>query len=102
MGFNTPGAASRAADLEAPEAPKSRPKPQKIDVENQHVFGIDFRRVRTSFWKGFGMIFGRKNAPKPHKHAFLENLKNIDFPKGKLIFSRFRRLKISKVWATMA
>ena len=39
--------------LEAQEAPKSRPEPQKIDVKKQHVFGIDFFIVRTSFWKGF-------------------------------------------------
>ena len=42
VGSNTPGAASSAADLETQEAPKSRPKPEKIDVEKQHVFGIDF------------------------------------------------------------
>ena len=51
MGFNTPGAASSAADLEAQDPPKSRPKPEKIDVEKQHIFGIDFGRVRTSFWE---------------------------------------------------
>ena len=28
--------------LEAQEAPKSRPKPLKIDVEKQRVLGIDF------------------------------------------------------------
>ena len=39
--------------LEAQEAPKSRPEPQKIDVKKQHVFGIDFGWVWTSFWKGF-------------------------------------------------
>ena len=39
--------------LEAQEAPKSRPEPQKIDVKKQHVFDIDFFIVRTSFWKGF-------------------------------------------------
>ena len=27
--------------LEAHDPPKSRPKPEKIDVEKQHVFGID-------------------------------------------------------------
>ena len=42
VGSNTPGAASSAADLEAQEAPKSRPKAQKIDVEKYHVFSIDF------------------------------------------------------------
>ena len=49
----TPIADVSAADLEAQEAPKSSPKPYKIDVEKQHIFGIDFGRVRTSFWKGF-------------------------------------------------
>ena len=39
--------------LEAQEAPKSRPKPEKIDVEKQHILGIDFYKVRASFWKGF-------------------------------------------------
>ena len=53
VGFNTPGAASSAADLEAQDPPKSKPKPEKNDVKKQHVFGIDFGRVRTSFWKGF-------------------------------------------------
>ncbi len=53
VGFNTPGAASSAADLEAQKAPKSRPKPEKIDVKKQPVFGIDFGMVRTSIWKGF-------------------------------------------------
>ena len=53
VGFNTPGAASSAADLEAQDVPKSRPKPEKNDVKKHHVFGIDFGRVRTSFRKGF-------------------------------------------------
>ena len=39
--------------LEAQEAPKSRPKPEKIDVEKRCIFSIDFGRVGTSFWKGF-------------------------------------------------
>ena len=42
VGLNTPDAASSAADLEAQDLPKSRAKPEKIDVEKQHVFGIDF------------------------------------------------------------
>ena len=48
MGFNTPGAASSAADLEAQDPPKSRPKPEKNDVKKQHVFGIDFGRSWAS------------------------------------------------------
>ena len=42
VGFNTPGAASSAADLEAQDPPKSRPKPEKINVEKSMVFGLDF------------------------------------------------------------
>ena len=34
--------AQLGSNLEAQEAPKSRPEPQKIDVEKQHVFSIDF------------------------------------------------------------
>ena len=41
VGFNTPGAASSAADLEAQEAPKSRPKPEEIDVEKSMFFEDD-------------------------------------------------------------
>ena len=58
VGSNTPGAASSAADLKAQDLPKSRPKPEKIDVQKQHVLGVDFGKVRTSFWKGFGYFFG--------------------------------------------
>ena len=53
VGFNTAGAASSVPDLEAQDPPKSRPKPVKMDVKKQHVFGIDFGKVRTLFWKGF-------------------------------------------------
>ena len=42
VGSNTPGAASSAADLEAQDPSKSRPKRAKMDVEKQHVFGTDF------------------------------------------------------------
>ena len=35
--------------LEAQDPPKSKPKPEKIDVEKQHVFGIDFLRIWTRF-----------------------------------------------------
>ena len=41
VGFNTPGAASSAADLETQDPPKWSAKPAKMDVEKQHVFGID-------------------------------------------------------------
>ena len=39
--------------LEAQVSPKSRPRPEKIDVKIRHVFGIVFLRVRTWFWKDF-------------------------------------------------
>ena len=62
MGFNTPGAASRAADLEAQEAPKSRPELEKTDVEKQHVFGIVFFGFRPGFWKVLDLHVGTKSA----------------------------------------
>ena len=37
--------------LEAQEAPKSRPEPQKIDVKKQHVFDIDFFMIWNRFWE---------------------------------------------------
>ena len=39
--------------LEAQEGPKSRPEPEKTDVEKQHVFDIEFLRLRASFWNVF-------------------------------------------------
>ena len=39
--------------LEAQEAPKSRPRREKIEVKKQHVFGIDFLVAQASFWDGF-------------------------------------------------
>ena len=74
MGSNTPGAASSAGDLEAQDPPKSTPKPEKIDVQKQHVFGIDFGRARTWFWKGFGRFFG------PKIHATSDAKKNVGEP----------------------
>ena len=47
VGSNTPGAASSAAHLEVQEPPKLKPKPQKIDVEKQIVFRLDFSMVWT-------------------------------------------------------
>ena len=44
----------------AQEAPKSSPKPEKIDVKKQYVFSIDFRRVRPPFSKDFLVVFRRK------------------------------------------
>ena len=85
------------------------PRPSQIEVKtwkNRCWKSIRFRHRFFHFLdfvlEGFWMIFGRTNAWKLQKHAFRENLKNIDFPEGKFIFSRFPRLKISKVWATMA
>ena len=53
VGSNTPGAASSAVDLEAQETPKSRRELEKIDVEKQYVFSIDFYKAQTQFWKDF-------------------------------------------------
>ena len=63
--------------LEAQEAPKSRPAPQKIDVKKQHVFDIDFSRVRTLFWNDlsqspFGPLKSIKGRAKIHRNSNLE------------------------------
>ena len=83
VGSNTPGAASSAADLEAQDLPKSRPKPEKIDVEKQHIFGIDFFTILIRFWEGPTLENG---APASTGARFLKNqcfskvcAKNIDF-----------------------
>ena len=62
VGSNTPGVASSAADLESQEAPESRPKPEKIDVEKQHVLGIDFYRVQAPFSEDYFLWFFEGNA----------------------------------------
>ena len=48
----------------AQDPPKSRPKPEKSDIEKQHSFDIDFGRVQASFWKGFWDVFLKKNRRK--------------------------------------
>ena len=55
VGFNTPGAASSAADLEAREVPKSRPRREKIDAGNVLFFNIHLFRFRPRFWKVLGL-----------------------------------------------
>ena len=60
VGSNTPGAASSAADLEAQEAPKSMPQPQKIDVEKQHVLGSMFSWFRPCFGRLGGSFLEAK------------------------------------------
>ena len=41
------------ANLEIQDHPKSMPKPEKIDVETQHVFGIVFFDGPDAFWEAF-------------------------------------------------
>ena len=40
--FLEPNTSQLGSNMGAQEAPKSRPEPEKIDVEKQHVFSIDF------------------------------------------------------------
>ena len=47
--------------LEAREAPKSRPRREKIDVKKQCVSKKDFGLAWAWFLKGFGMVFGLEN-----------------------------------------
>ena len=57
VGFNTPGAASSAADFQAQDLPKSMQEREKVDVQKSHVFGIVSFNAQASFWKDFWMIF---------------------------------------------
>ena len=54
----------------AQDAPKSKPKHEKDDVEKQHIFDIDFERVQASFWKGFGDVFFKEKSTKIAKTRF--------------------------------
>ena len=76
--------------FEAQEAPKSRPRREKIEVQKQDVFQVEFLVVWPSFWKGFGEGFRSQNASKMQQHNFCEILKNRAPVEAKLIFSRFR------------
>ena len=69
-GFKSP----LGSKLEAQDPPKSRPKPEKIDVEKQHIFGIDFGRVRTSFWNGFWKVFWIEDVCQKRTFDFCEKL----------------------------
>ena len=94
MGSNTPGAASSAADLEAQETPTSRPKPEKIDVKEQHVSGIDFYWVQAPFSEDFLMVIRRKCGTDFELRVEAANPENSDFLYGKCIFLRKPRQKI--------
>ena len=92
VGSNTPGAASSAADLEAENPPKSRPKPKKIDVKKLDDFGIVFFMAGTSFWKVFGEVFGSRSVVQASKAILGKSLQNTghgDKIKGR----RFRNLR---------
>ena len=66
--------------LEAQEAPKSRPKPKKIDVKIRCVVGIVFLRIRTPFWTVFDRFLGPKIEEK-HKNTMLaKSSKIVNFP----------------------
>ena len=55
------------SNLEAQEAPKSRPKPEKIDVEKPLVFRLDFIMVSGWFRRGFWEVFGAENGGEAEK-----------------------------------
>ena len=70
MGSNTPGAASSAADLEAQEAPKSRPEPSKIDVEKTRCFWHRFFKGSDLVFEGFLDAFLKEKYTKIAKTFF--------------------------------
>ena len=56
-----------------------RPKREKIDVKKQHVFDIDFYRVRGPFSKDFWVVFRRKRGTDFELRVGAANPKNSDF-----------------------
>ena len=71
--------ANLGSNLEGQKASKSKPKPEKIDVEKQHVFDTDFYRVRAPFSKDFLVVFRRKRRTDFELRVKAENPKNSDF-----------------------
>ena len=67
VGFNTPGAASSAADLEAQDLPKSRPKPEKNVQDGPKVPKKCIRSVQER----------KKGAQERKKCQHGPNLKNF-------------------------
>ena len=55
-------------------APKSRPRPEKIDVEKLHVFSIGFGGVRTLFWQCFWQVFGTFSGRVAHQPTYVAEI----------------------------
>ena len=68
-------------NLEAQEAPRSRPKPEKIKLSKRTVFDIDFARGRAPFGKGFWKVFQRKFVEKCKNALLAKSLKIVIFPR---------------------
>ena len=80
--------------LEAQDLPKSRLKPQKIDVKKQYVFGIDFSRVQTSFCKDFGEGFRSPILEKCENLIFKKSLKIVLPSRRNAYFQGFETLNL--------
>ena len=73
----TSGSGTKLGPKLAQDPPKSRPKPEKSDIEKQHSLDIDFGRVQASFWKGLGQGFGFQNARQKRTRELCKNLTKL-------------------------
>ena len=71
VGFNTPGAASSAADLEAQGLQNRGQSPKKPMIKNNTFFASIFGGFRRRFGKVFGRFFASK------MHATSETLNRV-------------------------
>ena len=62
--------------MDAQEAPKSRPKPEKIDVEKPLVFRLDFIMVSGWFRRGFWEVFRAENGGESEKAKIRKTSRN--------------------------
>ena len=74
------------SNLEVQEPPNSSPKPEKIDVEKQHVFGIDFRRFGLRFRMIFWWFFEGNAELISNCASKLRTLKIVIFPRENAYF----------------
>ena len=82
--------------MEAQEAPKARPRPEKSDVENQCIFSVAFGRVGTSFSKVLGMIFGTKIRENSRSTNSSETSKCVIFLRENTIFQELEDTETKK------
>ena len=104
MGFDTPGAASSAADLAPswkPQRLQNRgPNPKKSMLKNNIFLASIFKGFGPRFGRVFGRFLGSKMHEKRKNAKLAKTLKIMIFPRENLYFQGFDvfkfQLKLSK------